>query len=348
MVDPELPRRRGRRPGRGGRPMRPAIIPVFAFVLALALPGVGAAGEAEPDTLSLRSMTPEELFIRASSAELQYRGLLEPARRLLVRRQEESIPYLVTQLDTDQPRERIALENLFVRIGEDAVPALIEALEEEALRDDTTRGARLAAYVLARIGDEAAVRPLIDQSGHGQWKMRSSVADALGHLGGPRAADALVGLLQDDDDSVRKAAAAGLDRIARDGPDVVRRHAEDALLEALDDEFYGVRFAASDALGRLGDELVPQLSRLAAEGAGRTRLLAVRSLGRIGGRDALREIAPYLDDESWTVRAHAAEAVGASGAMTRAARRRLEELAAGDTHPLVVAKAGAALEKSED
>jgi HEAT repeat protein len=320
--------------------MKSAILILAALLI---LPCVaGAREEAPPDTTALESMSPAELFVRASSAELQYADVLEPARRALVRRHEESVPYLVTKLDTDEPRERIALERLFVAIGEDAVPALIEALDREARRDDTTRGARLASYVLARIGDRAAVGPLVDQRSHGEWKMRSSVADALGHLGGSRAVDALVELMTDADSSVRKAAAASLYRIARDDPGSVRKPAERALLDALDDEFYGVRFAASDALGRLGEEVIDPLAEVADDGGGHERVMAIRALGVAGGREALRKIASYLESEDWAVRAHAAEAAGAAGSMTRAVRRKLEELT-DDPHPLVAGKAQAAL-----
>ena len=299
-------------------------------------------GEAAPDTLALAKMSPEELFIRASSAELQYAGDLEPARRLLVRRHGESIPYLVTELDTDQPRERIALENIFVRIGEDAVPSLVEALAREARRDDTTRGARLAAYVLARIGDPAAVHPLVELREHDEWKMRSSVADALGHLGGPEAVETLVGFLDDEDDSVRKAAAASLDRAARDEAELVLERAVDGLLRALEDDFYGVRYAASDALGRLGDEVVPHLAERVVRAEPRTRMMTLRSLGLVGGRDALRAIAPHLEDDDWAVRAQAAEAAGDAGTMSRSVRRRLEAMAGSDPHPLPAAKAAEA------
>jgi HEAT repeat protein len=300
------------------------------------------------DTLSLRAMTPEELFVRASSAELQYADVLEPARRLLVERHAESVPYLITKLDTDEPRERIALENLFQRIGGNAVPELVDALAAESRRDDTTRGARLAAYVLARIGDRAAIPPLVEQARHDDWKLRSSIADALGHLGDAESVDTLVELLGDADSSVRKAAAASLDRIARDAPPLVLEAGRDALSLALDDEFYGVRFAASDALGRLGDEIVSDVSDLALSGTPRVRLMALRTLGLIGGRDALRGIARHLEDDDWAVRAHAAEAAGNVGVTSRSVRKKLQEMATGDEHPLVASKARASLEAWDD
>ena len=316
------------------------------FISATPSPAATEAASAA-DTTALLSMTPEELFIRASSAELQYADVLEPARRILVRRSDESVPYLVTRLDTDEPRERIALENLFVRIGAEAVPSLIEALGREARREDTTRGARLAAYVLARIKDPTAVTPLVGLQDHEGWKMRSSVADALGHLGGSASVDALVELAGDPDDSVRKAAVASLDRIAREDPGLVRDGAQGTLLEALDDRFYGVRYAASDALGRLGDAAVPHLENLVETAGARTRQMAVRSLGLIGGRDAARVVATHLNDTDWAVRAQAIESVMRAGTMSRSVQKKLRTLAESDEHPLVTARARAALAGQE-
>lgn len=323
----------------------------LAFVLALSLTGAAAAQEAPgtaSDTLALATMTPEELFVRASSAELQYVGMLEPARRLLVERHRTSVPYLVTKLDTDDPRERIALENLFVRIGADAVPELLEALRTEARRDDTTRGARLAAYVLARIGDPSAVGPLIEETGHPEWKMRSSVADALGHLGGRESVEALVRLIADPDRSVRTSAAASLDRAAGGDPGTVKEVAARALLEALSDPFHGVRYAASDALGSLGSGIVSPLAEIAGNADPTGRLMAIRALGLVGDDDAVREIERHLDDADWAVRSHAARAAGQWVSLSPGAIRKLERMAMNDPHPLVAGDARSALGMSGD
>ena len=74
-----------------------------------------ADGDLVPDTDALSNLSPEELFLRASSSALQFESMREPSRELLVANYEESIPYLVTQLDTDGARERHALEDIFVR-----------------------------------------------------------------------------------------------------------------------------------------------------------------------------------------------------------------------------------------
>ena len=110
---------------------------------------------AEPDTAELEGLTPEQLFLRASSSALQFEHMREPSRKVLVRKHEESIPFLVTQLDTDGVRERHALEDVLVRIGEPAVPAVVEAFLMESERTDVTRGARLAATVLGIMGYDA-------------------------------------------------------------------------------------------------------------------------------------------------------------------------------------------------
>ena len=91
--------------------------------------------EAPPDTSWLDELSPDALFLRASSSALQFQSMIEPARKRLVREHEISLPYLVTRLDTDDARERHALEDILVRIGEPAVEPVIEAFRSEVMRD---------------------------------------------------------------------------------------------------------------------------------------------------------------------------------------------------------------------
>jgi HEAT repeat protein len=313
--------------------------------------------EAEVDTIALVALTPEELFLRASSSALQFEHMREPSRVILVRDHERSIPYLVTQLDTDDARERHALEDVLVRIGTPAVAPVIDALLAEAARPDTTRGVRLAAGVLGRLGDPAAVEPLDSIHDHPEWKVRGAIAGALGRIGTADAVGPLVSMLTDENEVVRKSAAVGLRRVAVRGtdeeePDVEAFEALDApvieaLVRALGDPHYSVRHSASDALARIGEPALTHLMEIVEGGTGEARLMALQAVGAIGSGDVLRGIEAALDDRDWAVRAHAAAAIGAIGPDSLATRA-LERLVAEDDHPLAASSAADALEKREE
>ncbi|MBM3308110.1 MAG: HEAT repeat domain-containing protein [Candidatus Eisenbacteria bacterium] len=316
-------------------------------VAALIAPPAAAPAQAETqpapaDTSGLADLTPAELLVRASSSALQYAALSAPASRLLVARHEESIPCLVSRLDTDDVRERIAVEDVLFRIGEPAVGPLVEALSHEARRTDTTRGARLAAGVLGRIGSASAVDALVAVHEHEDWKVRAAVAGALGGIGDPGSDRALVALLRDDVDIVRKSAAVSLAQVERKAPGTLDRVAADALLAALGDPFYGVRYGAAGALAAAGGRVAADLVALARAGAGQESRLAVRTLGDMRWRRALPALRALLRSPDWTMRAEAADAIGMIGP-DGASRGSLGRLLREEPHPLVRALAAAAM-----
>ena len=319
------------------------------MVLALLAAGTAAAAEsAAPDTSGLPELAPAELFLRASSAALQFEHLRAPSRRLLIRDHEESLPYLVTRLDTDDARERHALEDILVKIGDPAVAPLRTAILSEYERQDTTRGARLAAGVLGRIGDAEALTELAVGVDHGDWKVRASIASALGRLGVVEAVDPLIESLNDRNESVRKGAAVALGRLA--GSDVElssTRPVADALISALDDRYYSVRMSAADALTKIGGgEIVALLTEAAGTDGSPSSLLAIRALGEIGDRPSLPDLARLLDSGDWATRAFAAEAIGRI-VPDRRTRKRLGRTLATEDHPFVIARATEALAPAE-
>lgn len=333
---------------------------VLTTLLVALLAGPAASQETEAasvDTSELADLTPEELFLRASSSALQFEHLREPSRVILVREHETSIPYLVTQLDTDGVRERHALEDILVRIGSPAAPAVIEAFLVEAERPDTTRGVRLAATVLGRIGEPSAVDPLASAHGHSDWKVRGAIGGALGRIAVAQSVPPLISLLEDDNEVVRKSAAVGLRRVAAQAsdPDSPDDEAAEALtldvvaslVDALGDESYAVRYSASNALAGIGESALPLLLDVSGNGTREARLMALRAVGAVGSRKSLKPLVRALEDPDWAVRAYAASAIGTIGP-NRSGRRALERLAEVDTHPFVVARAEAALAPEED
>lgn len=94
-------------------------------------------------------------------------------------------------------------------IGDAAVPPLIEAL---AAGEDGLR--REAAAALGLIG-RPAIGPLTTALGSDDRRIRAGAAAALGEIGDPRSVDALIAVLQDDQEEVREAARQALGSIRK-------------------------------------------------------------------------------------------------------------------------------------
>jgi len=334
-------RRRRRRHG-SARAIALLLLTIVAAVLAPPALAVAqsAMGRSEPatgDTTGLNELSPAELFLRASSSALQFQHMRDPSRRVLVRQHDRTLPYLVTRLDTDDARERHALEDVLVRIGQPAVQPLVRAFAGELKRTDTSRGARMAATVLGRLEDPESIAALRAGGDHGDWKVRSATASGLGRIAHPDAAAPLLVLMDDPNEMVRKSAVVGLARVAEADPGALDPEAMARLCTALDDEHYAVRFGAARALAACGERALDILEEAIEREAERPRLLAIETLGRLATRDARTLLRGLARSPDWTVRAHAARALGAADP-GEADVTRLRELAV-DKHPLVAASA---------
>ncbi len=172
----------------------------------------------------------------------------DEVRRLAVERvaalvREEALPALLARLGDDAWRVRKAVVERLVGAPEtwDVPRALVDALA-----DEDNPGRRNAA-VEALVGcGPRAVPDLLHAAQRPDADVRKLAADALAGIGDPRATSCLVRLLRDDDPNVRAAAADALGAVA--GPGAV-----EALLTAavrVGEETL-VRLAALRALGRL-------------------------------------------------------------------------------------------------
>jgi HEAT repeat protein len=317
-----------------------------AAVLLLGRPPdapVDAETPATPDTAGLADLSPEELFVCATAAELQFAALVAPARSLLIRNHETSLPYLVAQLDADGTRERHGLESIMVEIGEPAVLPLVDAVRREARRTDTTKGARLAVGILGKIGDPRAFDALVELHGHENWKVRSSAGEALGRIAEPAALTTLLGMLADENEMVRKSAAVAARRILSGADN--RTPSEDAvaaLAAALHDPHYSVRYGAADALAEVGEPAVRHLLAVVSGADGAPRYLAILALGEIRAEAALRPLHALLESDDWATRAYASEAIGRIGP-DRRIRKDLARMLRKEQHPFVILKATEAL-----
>lgn len=191
----------------------------------------------------------DSLFILASSGEVMFRDLVEPAKDSLAALGPNIVPLLIEKFSTKSARERWSVIHVLQRIGSPAVPDLVAALD----RPDGLIVQRVC-WALGDIKDSTATAPLVAIRNHERWQVRDQVAGALGKIGwsGDGAADAVMAALNDSIGQVRKAAAVACGKLGL-------IEAAYPLAAMLDDEFYGTRFSAQAALGKLDTGYVVEI-----------------------------------------------------------------------------------------
>lgn len=178
----------------------------------------------------------DSLFVIASSGEVRYRDLTEPAMDSIAALGEAAVPHMIEKFTTKDARERWTIIWVLQRIGSPAVPYLVDALQKP---DDLV--VSRVAWALGDIGDTSAVPALIAVTRHRSWQVREESVGALGQLKDNRADDAVVAALSDTIGQVRKAAvvSAGHLKLHESVPQIVHRFG---------DSFFGARLAAVDAI----------------------------------------------------------------------------------------------------
>jgi HEAT repeat protein len=162
----------------------------------------------------------------------------------------------------NMPKHERAMQDL-VRIGADAVPALVQTLCAPRPGTDTPQGqvedgvANDIADVLGDIGDPRAVEPLTAQFQHYIVTAQRALARF------PQGVDALLGGLDDSDEFVRCCCVQGLGFARAD-----RARAAMGITKALDDPYDHNRERAAMAARLLGyaePQLISRLQQVAAD-----------------------------------------------------------------------------------
>jgi HEAT repeat protein len=166
----------------------------------------------------------------------------------------------------------------------------------------------LAAKRLAAFDDPRAVDALVELVRQDDdVDIVCNASDALADIADPRAVPALLDALADRglESTARGCAAASL--TAFDDASIY-----DGLLAAADEADASLRFQALSALGRLGDRrAVPLMIERLSTGFRSDRAAAATGLGRLGDSRAVEPLKRALDDPDSRVRAQAAEALRA-------------------------------------
>jgi HEAT repeat protein len=227
----------------------------------------------------------DSLFVMASSLDIKYRDSVGPSRESIAVLGTDAVPHLIEMLGTPHGRERAALEDIFKKIGETAVPQLTEAL----LTTDSLRLSRVAK-MLYFFPDTSSVENLLKVAENPYYSARYQAIRALGAIGDHRATPAIRKAMKDTIELVRTIAVVSAGRM------------EDAslfsdLLAAFDDNYYGARMSAHEALKNADCEFKSDFILRAFPGASRNaRKHLLKILAEDSCQYEMGMVQPFLND----------------------------------------------------
>jgi len=208
-------------------------------------------------------------------------------------------PLIEMLKDSDRAVREAATSSL-TTIGEPAVLPL-----GTCLQDPNFTIQEMAASILAAIGDNRVIDPLIGALLSPDWIVRMYAARALARIRAPEAVETLVLLLQDTVKAVREEAASAIVALGE--------KSIPSLLKALDNPDWRVRLRVVEAMGmvKLPFAIEPLLSLLSHDPDTAVRQDAARALGEIGDRRAVPGLLTALDQTK--IRTPVIEALGNIG-----------------------------------
>jgi HEAT repeat protein len=220
----------------------------------------------------------DSLFVIASTGEIRYKDMVQPAKDSLIALGADAVPLLIDKLDTKSAGERVAIIDILKKIGKPAVPDLLIALK----RDNGLIVERVC-NALGEIADSSAVPGLIAVAGRHRWQVREQSVGSLGRCRSHRGDSVVAAALVDTIGQVRKAAAVSAGQLKLNG-------STPTLVHMLADDFYGARMCALETLlgldtanviHTIGDSLVSSNMQVGDRGCmvlGRLRTERARDL----------------------------------------------------------------------
>lgn len=205
-------------------------------------------------------------------------------------------------------------------LGSEGMDHLLSALKT---RNKDTRLGVIEA--LGEIRDQRAVEPLIGLLSDNDNEVRWEAALALGEIADPRALGPLEGALRDPDRYVRYGSAIALEKMGW-SPD---SQVDLAFLIAGKQEW--------GALGYIGKDAIPSLDCAAKDRDRSVRLMAIRTLGRIGDEKAIPILYRAIRDSDDQVRWEAVMASQKCGVSPRYLPRALARRPRTRKNPKIVA-----------
>lgn len=182
-------------------------------------------------------------------------------------------PLLVLSSHPELAWVRVRILRLLGSIGDArGYEVLVAALRDGSVDSESSE----AAQALGRLGDPRAIEPLLHALGNAgeNTRLMDGVAEALAAFGEPQAIEPLVQALRAYRFRSDRAIVDALVRLAEKAPERVVT----ALSQALESETEHWRWAAAEALGRLGDRAADILLAAVGSGDGSVRRIAVKAL----------------------------------------------------------------------
>lgn len=276
----------------------------------------------------------DELFVLASSGEVQYRDRVEPAKKELIEMGADAVPYLVDKLDTENAREMHTLTDILTDIGEPAVLPLIQQLES-----DNKEVLRTSSRILGKIGDPKAAPQLAQLLDHTDLKVRGAACTSLGQVGDTAFFGEIVSILSDSVEMVRKSATYALGELET-------ANGIPALISAFRDPHFSVRLTAISSLVKIGEPAVDTLIYLLNHPAANVQNLSIETLGKLKTVRAVDPLLSKLESEDWATRAFAVDALGEIG--DKKGIVAVVNLQRDETHPFVLNRISDLLKKIEE
>jgi hypothetical protein len=237
-------------------------------------------------TLASTKSQVERLFQTASSGEIRYVKLVQPAKDSLSAMKDSAAKYLVRHLNTTDAREAQTLTEIYRGIGKAGTRFLIAALNT-----DDKYQLRVTSRCLAEVKDSTAVDALLKTATNADYTVRAEALAAAGKSGGGAATAARLEPFFDDSIySVRKSCVYGLGNLKS-------KASLDLLIRALADPHFGVRLTAYDALvsyDTLARDKIAALLDTAK--MPQVAALAIRLAGQLRIHQGEQKVAEYLAD----------------------------------------------------
>ncbi|MCO6042714.1 HEAT repeat domain-containing protein [Aeoliella sp. ICT_H6.2] len=233
--------------------------------------------------------------------------------------------------DQDPYLRRIAIEALRNISPDAAVPAFIEALQDE---DVVVKERAAAALATNDVVAASTALALIDFLQHTDRDIRDAATSALVKIG-PEAVPPLVSRLDDEKRDYRAAAATALGAL---GP--TAKSAIPALIEALKDEDRRVQSSAAQSLHEIGPEAIPELMKLFREERPRVGFDAGDVLSKFGS-ESVPILVDAINDEDHYFRRRVIILLGRIGANAKTAVPALVAVLNEQNDSIRVAAAGA-------
>jgi HEAT repeat protein len=240
----------------------------------------------------------------AIAAELDRAGSDHQVMLLLAlsdRHDDSVLPKLLQVAGNGSKPARVAALSLLDRFGEvSAVPVLLQAAA-----DADAEVAQPAKATLTRMEGKPVDAALLSRLPQSTGKTRQVIIELAELRRIEAAVPSLVPSAADGDPGIRRAALSALGALGSEpqAGDLVR------LLSSSQDaaEREAIEGALTAVCGRVGAKCLPQVMPLTKNNDSELRIIALRALATIGGRDALTAVAAALDDAEESVQD---EAVG--------------------------------------